>query len=99
MKKRYVSRCHTTTAPTSHSYSSVVSLDSVCIAFLLAGLHGINLMACNIGNAYLNADCREKIWTVAGREFPAEWQGKPLRVVKALYRLKSSRASLRHMLM
>ena len=88
-KSRYVAGGHTTTAPTSLTYSSVVSRDSVRIAFLLAGLHGLNLMACDVGNAYFNTDCREKIWTVAGPEFPAEWQGKPLCVVLALYGLKS----------
>ena len=56
-------------------------------------------MACNIGNAYLKADCREKIWTVAVPEFPAEWKGKPLRVVRAIYGLKQSGASWRHMLL
>ena len=97
-KARYVAGGHTTTAPTSLTYSSVVSRDSVRIAFLLAGLHGLNLMACNIGKTYLNTDCREKIWKVAGPDFPAEWQGKPLRVVRALYGTKSSGASWRHML-
>ena len=97
-KERYVARGHTTTAPTSLTYSSVVSCDSVRIPFLLAGLHGLNLMACNIGNAYLNADCCENIWIVDGLEFPEEWQGKTLCVVQAFYGLKSSAASWRHML-
>ena len=59
-----------TTAPLSSiAYSSFVSRDSVGIAFLLSSLNEIYIFACDIGNAYLNAKCREKIWTEAGAEF------------------------------
>ena len=45
-----------TTAPLSLiAYSSFVSRDSVGIAFLLSSLNGIDIFACDIGNAYLNA--------------------------------------------
>jgi hypothetical protein len=80
-KARYVAGGHTTDTPTTVTYSSVVSRDSVHIAFLLAGLNGLKVSACDIGNAYLNAKTREKIWTTAGIEFPPEWRGKPLRIV------------------
>ncbi|KAI2505828.1 Reverse transcriptase (RNA-dependent DNA polymerase) [Fragilaria crotonensis] len=46
-------------------------------------------MACDIQNAYLTADCREKIWTVAGPEFGSE-AGTIFIVRKALYGLKSA---------
>jgi len=68
-KARLVAGGHTTDTPTSLTYSSVVSCDSVRIAFMLAAINDLNLSACDIGNAYLNAPCREKIWTVAGSEF------------------------------
>jgi hypothetical protein len=85
-----------TTTPVQ-TYSSVVSRDSVRLAFLIAALNGLDLQACDVGNAYLNAPCREKIWFVAGPEF-GEDQGKVIVVVRALYGLKSSGAVWRKML-
>lgn len=49
-----------TDTPSSFTYSSVVSRDSVRLAFLLAALNDLDIMSCDIGNAYLNAPCREK---------------------------------------
>jgi hypothetical protein len=73
-KARFVAGGHTTDVPDSiiTSYSSVVSRDSVRIALTIAGLNGIQVMACDTQDAYLTADCREKIWTVAGPEFRSE---------------------------
>jgi hypothetical protein len=65
--------------------------------FLIAALNGLDLQACDVGNAYLNAPCREKIRFVAGPEF-GEDQGKVIVVVRALYGLKSSGATWRKML-
>ena len=50
-------------------YSSVVIRDSVKIALLIASLNDLQLLACNIQNAYLTADCQEKIYKMAGSEF------------------------------
>jgi Reverse transcriptase (RNA-dependent DNA polymerase). len=91
-KARLVTGGHTTETPTSLTYSSVVTRDSVRIAFLLAALNGLDVFAADIGNAYLNAPCREKIWTVAGSEFGSE-QGSVMLIVRALYGLKSSGAA------
>jgi hypothetical protein len=44
----------------------------------------------------LNAPCREKVWFVAGPEFGSR-QGTVVRVVRALYGLKSSDAAWREM--
>ncbi len=60
-KARFVAGGHTTEPPNSLTYSSVVSRESVKIAFLIAALNDLDLMTCNIGNAYLNAKCRERI--------------------------------------
>ena len=54
-------------------------------------------MLCDIGNAYLNAPCREKIWFVAGPECGPTLRGKPCKLVRALYGLKSSGAAWRAM--
>jgi hypothetical protein len=88
-KARFVAGGHTTKTPASITYSSVVSQDSVRIAFLLAALNGMNVCVADVGNAYLIADCGEKIWTVAGPEFGSD-AGAVMIVKKALYGLKSS---------
>ncbi len=95
-KARFVAGGHTTDPPSSITYSSVVSRDSVRIAFMLAALNDLDLSACDIGNAYLNAPCREKIWTLAGPEFDED-EGEVMIVVRALYGLKSSGAAWRAM--
>ena len=43
--------------------SSIVSRYSVDIEFLIAELNDLNIMACDVVNAYLNAPCRENIWS------------------------------------
>lgn len=67
-KARYVAGGHLTDPPTYMTYSSVVSRDSVRIAFLLAALNGLDVLAGDIQNAYLNAPTREKVWFRAGKE-------------------------------
>jgi hypothetical protein len=94
-KARFVAGGHMTDPPPTITYSSVVSRDSVCIAFLLAALNDVDILATDIGNAYLNASPREKVYTTAGPEFGAELQGKPVLIVQALYGLKSSGAAWR----
>jgi hypothetical protein len=42
---------HTTDTP-AQTYSTVVSRDSVRLAFLIAALNGIDIAACDVGNAY-----------------------------------------------
>jgi hypothetical protein len=53
-----------TKAPTALMYSSGGSRDSVKIAFLVASLSDLQLLSCDIQNAYLTADCQEKIYIV-----------------------------------
>jgi hypothetical protein len=74
-KARFVAGGHMTETPNSLTYSSVVSRESVKIAFLIAALNDLDLMSCDIGNAYLNAKCRERIWFVAGAECGPDLQG------------------------
>ena len=88
-KARLVADGHKTRLPTSITYSSVVSRDSVRIALPIASLNSLHISACDIGNAYLNATCREKLWTVAGPEFGSE-KGSVMIISRALYGLKSS---------
>lgn len=97
-KARFVAGGHTTLVDTSSKYSSVVSRNSVRIAFLIAALNGLKILACNVGNVYLDAPCREKrTWFQAGRECGAD-AGKVMVVARALYGLRTSGASWRQML-
>ena len=74
------------------TYSSVVSCESVRIAFTVAALNDLDVLIADIGNAYLNADCREKVYTIAGPEFGSH-AGKHIVITRALYGLKSSGAT------
>ena len=96
-KARFVANGSTTDTPVGLCYSSVVSRDSVRISFLIAALNELNMFACDIGNAYLNAPCKEKIWFEAGIECGKNANGKAMILCRALYGLKSSGASWRQM--
>jgi hypothetical protein len=56
-KARYVTDGHKTDPPSTLTYASVVSHDSVRILFLLAALNDLKVAACDIEEgAYLTAD-------------------------------------------
>ena len=71
------------------TYSSVVTHESVRIAFLAAGLNDLKISACNISGAYINTPAGEKVWFEAGKEWGKDC-GRVMIVVRALYGLKSS---------
>ena len=96
-KARYCAGGHTTDAPEGITYSSVVSRDSVRIGFLAAALHGVDVLAIDLENAYLNAPCAEKIW-FEGTEECGEANGKVCVLTRSLYGLKSSGFSWREAL-
>ena len=58
----------------------------------------LEVLSADIGNAYINAPCRERIWCEAGLEFGSDIQGTVLIIERALYGLKSSAAAWRNML-
>ena len=91
-KARLEAGGHTMDAPATLTYSSVDSHISVWIALTITALNELEVMACDIQNAYLTANCREKIWTQAGPEFGPE-SGTIMFIRKALYGLKSSGAA------
>jgi hypothetical protein len=88
-KARMVAGGHLTPIPTESVYSGVVSLRSLRIVVFLAELNGLKLWGADIGNAYLEAKTKEKVFIVAGPEF-AELEGHILIINKALYGLRSS---------
>ena len=91
-KARLVGGGHQTLAPESITCFSFVSCDSVQIVLTVAALNDLDILACNILNAYLTAKFREKIWTIVGPEFGIE-KGTLMIVKISLYGLKSSGAA------
>ena len=61
-KARLVARGSMTEATKEQTFASVVSRDTVRLFFLLAALNDLDLLSCDIQNAYLTADCRERIF-------------------------------------
>ena len=96
-KTRFVVGVHMTKPPSSMTFSTVVTRESVRIDFLLAGVNELDVQAANISNAYLNAPCRELIWIVTGPEFGSD-EGCVMKVVMAWYSLNSSGESWNKML-
>jgi len=80
-KVRFIAGGHKTNPPKDLTYTSVVSRDSIRIAFLIAALNDLDVLAADVQNAYLNAPTKEKVWTKAGLEFGALNVGRPLKVV------------------
>ena len=74
------------------SSHSVVSRDSVRIAFLLAALNSLDIHSCDIQNGYLSAPCREFFYHIAGDEFGTE-KSKVFIAKVALYGLRTSGAA------
>ena len=94
-KARFVAGGHQTDPPKESIYSSVVTRDSVRIAFMLAALNDLDVLSADVQNAYLNALTNEKVYTTAGPEFGPANCGRPVLIVRALYGLKSSGARWR----
>ena len=94
-KARYVAGGHLTEVPTSMTYSSVVSRDTVRIGFLIAALNGLDILAGDIQNAFLSAPTKERIFFYAGDEWGSD-KDRVVVVVRALYGLKSSALQFRN---
>ena len=58
---------------------------------MTTALNDLDVLSCDIQNAYLTAPCQEKFWTRADPEFGSD-AGKPMLIIRALYDLKSSGA-------
>jgi hypothetical protein len=58
-KARLVAGGHTTKPPETLTYASVVSRDSVRLAFLIAKMNGLEMIMTDIGSAYLHAEGSE----------------------------------------
>ena len=88
-KARLVADGHLTEVTTESTYSSVVSLRGLRLVSFLSELNDLEVWGADVGNAYLEAETREKLYIVAGPEF-GERQGHILVIHKALYGCKLS---------
>ena len=88
-KSRIVAGGHLTDAPVESVYSGVVSLRGVRFTVFLAELNDLKVYQTDVGNAYLKAKTKEKVYVIAGPEFQ-KLEGHILVIYKALYGLKSS---------
>jgi hypothetical protein len=87
-KARLVADGHLTGEPVESVYSGVVSLRSLRLITFLAELNQLELWGADIGNAYLEAETKEKLYIVAGDEF-GDRKDHILLIHKALYGLKT----------
>ena len=82
-KSSLVADGHKTNTPAAMNYLSVVFRESVWIATTIAALDNLDVLACDIQNTYLTADCRERVWVVDGPGFGSK-AGKNMMVRKFL---------------
>ena len=91
-KARLVADGHLTIRdPSMSSYSGVVSIRGLRLVIFLSELNKLEIWAADIGNAYLEAQTKEKLFIIAGPEF-GDLEGKILIFDKALYGLVTSGA-------
>jgi hypothetical protein len=88
-KARLVAGGHLTDPNTESVYSGVVSLRGIRLVVFLAELNSLELWGADVGNAYLEAKTKEKVYIVGGPEFGI-LAGHTLLIDKALYGLRSS---------
>ena len=88
-KSRLVAGGHLTDPNKDSVYSGVVSLRGIRLITFLAELNNLLLWGADVGNAYLEAKTKEKVYIIAGPEF-GELEGHTLIIYKALYGLRSS---------
>ena len=88
-KARLVAGGHLTDPNTDSVYSSVVSLRGIRLVTFLSELNNLELWGTDVGNAYLEARTKERVYIVGGSEF-GELEGHILVIHKALYGLRSS---------
>ena len=94
-KARLVARGNMTGATKEETFASVVSRDTVILFFLILALNDLQLLSCDIQNAYLAAPSKEKIWTSFSDQLGAEYSGRRAIIAQALYFLRSSGRSFK----
>jgi len=93
-KARICARDDQIETPSSVTYASVVTRESIRIGFVLASLNDLNILTAEVAGAYLNAPCAEKVYTILREEF-GDYAGRKAIIKMALYGLKSAGYSWR----
>ena len=88
-KARLVAGGHVVESSMWESYSSVVQQRSIRLLETIALNEGLSLVTGDIGNAFVQANTKEKVYLIAGREF-GERQDCAVVIKKALYGLATS---------
>jgi Reverse transcriptase (RNA-dependent DNA polymerase) len=88
-KARLVAGGHLTDPNTESVYSGVVLLRGIRLIVFLGELNALQLWGADVGNAYLEATTKEKVYIVGGPEF-GSLEGHVLVIDWALYGLRSS---------
>ena len=88
-KSRLVLSGNLTDKPLEDVYSGVLSTRSLRMVIFAAELNGLELWGADIGNAYLEAKTKEKLFVVGDKGF-GKLEGHTLIVNKAVYGLQTS---------
>ena len=88
-KARLVAGGHVVDASMYESYSSVVQTRTIRILETIAMSEGLKFVTGDIGNAFVQANTNERIYSIAGPEF-GEKEGSLVIIKKALYGLATS---------
>ena len=90
---RYKARCvaggHLCDPPNESVYAGVVSLRGIRFVLFAAELNGLDVYQTDVGNAYLEAKTKERVYIIAGGEF-GDLEGHVLIIIRALYGLATS---------
>jgi hypothetical protein len=85
----FVAGGHMTEVNTESVYSGIVSLRGIRLVSFIAELNHLELQGADVGNTYLEALTKEKVYNFGGPEF-GDLAGHTRLIFKALYGLQSS---------
>ena len=88
-KARLVAGSHLSDTPVSSVYLGVMLLHRIRLVSFLAELNNLESWSTDIGNAYLEAEIKDKVYVIAGKKF-SNLEGNVLLIRKVLYGLCSS---------
>lgn len=88
-KARMVAGRHVINATMYESHSSVVQTRTIRILEIFAMNEGLEFMTDDIGNAFVQTEANEKVYSVVGPEF-GDKKGCVIKIQKALYGLMTS---------
>ena len=92
---QYMAGGHVTNVPTHMTYTSVISCDTVRIGFLVAAFNGLDILAVDIKNSFLEAPTQEKIFFYDGNEWKYD-KDRVVVVICTICGLKSSALPFRN---